>query len=141
MTESEDSIIGQITRARQQLAAGHISSQSGAGCKISLAASTGGRCRVSDTEKRSKDQTYVSVHQLAVVLHLVSAVLVGDVSLLGVLVNVGGQLLPLVGGEKTKHAELVQSKQLPLTICFFRPGDKKEQALHYYRDYNNDILI
>jgi len=47
-------------------------------------------------EERTKQGTYVSVHQLAVVVHLVGAVLVGDVSLLGVHVDARGKFLPLV---------------------------------------------
>lgn len=82
--------------------------------KISLIDLTPGLCRASDAWRRPekiKGETYVSVHQLAVVLHLVSAVLVGDVALLGVLVNVGRQFLPLVvgggaGGKKnTQHVK------------------------------------
>lgn len=110
MKETGDSIIGQITEARQELTARDIQ-QPGTGCKISLIDSTPGLCRASGAWRRRekiRGETYVSVHQLAVVLHLVSAVLVGDVALLGVLVNVGRQFLPLVvvgGGENIQHVK------------------------------------
>lgn len=45
--------------------------------------------------ERRKRRTYVSVHQLAVVLHFIGAVLVGHVPLLGVLVDVRRKFLPL----------------------------------------------
>lgn len=43
-----------------------------------------------------KQGTYISVHQLAVILHLVSAVLIRHVALLCILVDVWRQFLPLV---------------------------------------------
>lgn len=49
-----------------------------------------------EVEEKTKQGTYISVHQLAVVLHLISAVLVRHVSLFGVLIDVGRQFLPLV---------------------------------------------
>lgn len=68
--------------------------------------------RASGTHKRSnKQDTYISVHQLAVVLHFVSAVLIGHVSLFCVLVDVGRKFLSLVDKRAKESQPAVHIKK------------------------------
>lgn len=103
MKETGDNIIGQITHSSSSKQLVTLAKTSTPGTLPSVTLEGGGG---QEARERSKGETYVSVHQLAVVLHLVGAVLVRDVALLCVLVNVGGQLLPLdTAGERTTSTD------------------------------------
>lgn len=105
MKETEDSIIGQITRARQELTTYDINNQEQDAKSESHLLDTrtqsltllGVRYVEKLKKKKTKEATYVSIHQLAVVLHFISAVLIRNVSLFCILIDVGGQFLALVG--------------------------------------------
>lgn len=76
------------------------------------------------TERKWSTGTYISVHQLAVILHLISAVLVRHVALLCVLVDVCRQFLPLV--EKR--------------ITSFTPWERAAAAFFYSQSGSEDAL-
>lgn len=54
------------------------------------------RDKHAEVDEETKQGTYISVHQLAVIFHLISTVLVRHVSLFCILVDVGRQFLPLM---------------------------------------------
>lgn len=107
MKETEDSIIGQITRAGQELTTYDNNNQEQDAKSESHLLDTRTQSptllsvryeeKLKKKKKKTKEDTYVSIHQLAIVLHFISAVLVRNVSLFCVLIDVGGQFLALVG--------------------------------------------
>lgn len=110
MKETEDNIIGQITRAGQELTTYDNNNQEQDAKSENYQLDTRTQSltllgvryvenlkKKGQEKKKTKQDTYVSIHQLAIVLHFISAVLIRNVSLLCILIDVGGQFLALVG--------------------------------------------